>query len=92
MHEFRVFCLSIPDDAWQNTEGDGTRLLATLIINGTYHHLEAIGVTEGDNEQRAINPIFDDALTALYAVGGDGAFETTIIADMAYVIAVTPFQ
>lgn len=91
MHESRVFALWIPDDAWQDTEGDGTRLLATLVINGTSHHLEAIRVTEGDSEQRATNPIFDDALTALYAFGGDGAFETTGIGDAAYVIAVTPF-
>ena len=92
MQESRVFDLSIPDHAWQDTEGDGTRLLATLVINGTYHHLEAIGVTERDSEQRAINPMFEDALTALYAFGGDGAFETTVAGDVAYVIAVTPFQ
>jgi hypothetical protein len=92
MQESRVFALSIPDDAWQDTEGDGTRLLATLVINGTYHHLEAIRVTEGDSEQRAINPVFEEVRSALYAFGGDGAFETTGIGDVAYVIAVTPFQ
>ena len=92
MEESRVFDLWIPDNGWQDTEGDGTRLLATLVINGTYHHLEAIRVPEGDSEQRATNPIFEDALTALYAFGGDGAFETTGIGDVAYVIAVTPFQ
>jgi hypothetical protein len=82
----------IPDEAWQDAEGDGSRLLAILTINGTFHHLEAIRVIEQDGEQRAWNEEFEEALTALDAFGGDGAFETTTIRDIEYVIVVTPFQ
>ena len=87
-----TFTLTIPDDAWWDTVGDGSRLLAILIINGTFHHLDAIRVTERAGEQRAWNDASDDALDALYQFGGEGAFETTTIRGGEYVIAVTPFQ
>ena len=87
-----TFTLTIPDDEWWDTEGDGSRLLAVLNINGTLHHLEAIRVIDRDGEQRAWNDSFDEALDALYQFGGEGAFETTEIGDAVYIIAVTPFQ
>jgi hypothetical protein len=87
-----TFTLTIPDDAWWDAEGDGSRLLAILDINGTLHHLEALCVIEHDGEQRARNEAFEEALSALYQFGGSDPFETTQIGDANYVIAVTPFQ
>ena len=63
-----------------------------LNINGTLHHLEAIGVIDDEGEQHARNDAFAEALSALYQFGGDGVFDTTVIRNADYIIAVTPFQ
>ena len=88
-----VRALEITDDAWMNGGVDDDHLTAILVINGTFHHLEAIRVIEEDDgHQRAASAGFDDSLDALYALGGDGPFDTVTIRGASYILAVIPFQ
>ena len=50
----RVRDLSIPDDDWMNGGDNADHLTTILVINGTFHHLEAIRViTSGTKIPRA---------------------------------------
>ena len=83
--------LKIPREAWVG--GDAAdRLTATLIINGTSHHIEAIRIAWDDGCQRAHNPELEASLDAMCAIAFDGPFETVRIDDTEYVINITPFQ
>jgi hypothetical protein len=42
----RVRDITIPDDDWTNGGADPNHLTTILVINGTFHHLEAIRVVE----------------------------------------------
>jgi hypothetical protein len=89
----RVRDLMIPDDDWMNGGEDGNHLTSILVINGTFHHLEAIRVIEDeDGGQRAASPDFEDSIDALFTIGGDGPFDTVTIRGETYVLVVIPFQ
>ena len=89
----RVRDLTIPDDDWMNGGNDAHHLTTILVINGTFHHLEAIRVIEDeDGRQHAAAPDFEDSIDAMFTIGGDGPFETVTIRGETYVLVVIPFQ
>ena len=74
-------------------EGEET-YYATLNINGTFFHVEAIAVDEDEESgQFAIQDPHGRLEDAMH-VDGDGAFETTEIEGLPYryVIVITPFK
>jgi hypothetical protein len=89
----RVRDLMIPDDDWMNGGEDCNHLTTILVINGTFHHLEAIRIIEDeDGGQHAASPDFEDTVDALFTIGGDGPFDTVTIRGETYVLVVIPFQ
>jgi hypothetical protein len=93
MTERAIRSLTIDDEDWMNGGDDDDHLTAILVVNGTFHHLEAIRVTEDENGiQIAASPAFADALDAMYQIGGDGPFDTVTIRGATYVLVVIPFQ
>ena len=89
----RVRALTIPDDDWMNGGADTNHLTTILVINGTFHHLEAIRVIEDeDGRQQAASAAFEDTVDALFTIGGDGPFDTVTIRGDTYVLVVIPFQ
>jgi hypothetical protein len=92
MSERPILALSIPDDAWME-DRKGDRLLAILVLNGTFHHLEAIRVIDDDDGiQQAASEDLAATLNAMYAIGGEGPFDTVTMRGSEYVLVVTPFQ
>lgn len=92
MSERPVLALSVPDNAWME-DRNGDRLLAILVLNGTFHHLEAIRVIEDDDGiQQAASEDLVETFDAMYAIGGEGPFDTVTIRGGDYVLVVTPFQ
>lgn len=92
MSDRQVVVLTIPDDAWME-DREHHRLLAILVINGTFHHLEAIRVVEDDDGvQQAASEDLAETFEAMYQIGGEGAFDTVTIRGAEYVLVVTPFQ
>jgi hypothetical protein len=88
-----VRVLDITDDAWMNGGVDDDHLTAMLVINGTFHHLEAIRVIEDDDgRQRAALPEFEEIVDAMFQIGGDGPFDTVSVKGDSYVLVVIPFQ
>ena len=89
----RVRDLRISDEDWLNGGDDADHLSTILVINGTFHHLEAIRVTEDEEgRQLAASTDFEDTIDALYTIGGDGPFDTVTIRGGTYVLVVVPFQ
>ena len=89
----RIRELTIADDDWMNGGDDADHLTTILVINGRFHHLEAIRVIEDeDGQQRAASPDFEDSLDAMFTIGGDGPFDTVTIRGESYVLVVIPFQ
>lgn len=89
----RIRDLTIPDDGWMNSGEDANHLTAILVINGTFHHLDAIRVTEDDEgHQRASADEFEDTVDATYRIGGDGPFDTVSVNGSSYVLVLIPFQ
>jgi hypothetical protein len=89
----RVRALTIPDDDWMNGGADTNHLTTILVINGAFHHLEAIRVIEDeDGRQCAASADFEDSIDALFTIGGDGPFDTVTIRGETYVLVVIPFQ
>ncbi len=89
----RVRDLTIPDDDWMNGGDNADHLTTILVINGTFHHLEAIRVIEDeDGRQHAASPEFEDTVDAMFQIGGDGPFDTVSIKGDSYVLVVIPFQ
>jgi hypothetical protein len=92
MSDLPVVVLTIPDTAWRE-DLNGDRLLAILVINGTFHHLEAIRVIEDDDGiQQAASEELVETFEAMYAIGGEGPFDTVTMRGDEYVLVVTPFQ
>lgn len=92
MSERPVLALSVPDDAWME-DRNGDRLLAILVLNGTFHHLEAIRVIEDDDGiQQAASDDLAETFDAMYAIGAEGPFDTVTMRGGEYVLVVTPFQ
>ncbi len=89
----RIRDLVIPEDDWMNGGDDNNHLTTILVINGTFHHLEAIRVIEDeDGRQHAASPDFEDSIDAMFTIGGDGPFDTVTIRGATYVLVVIPFQ
>jgi molybdopterin biosynthesis enzyme MoaB len=89
----RVRALTISDADWMNSGADTNHLTTILVINGTFHHLEAIRVIEEeDRRQHAASADFEDSIDALFTIGGDGPFDTVTIHGDTYVLVVIPFQ
>jgi hypothetical protein len=92
MNDRRVVVLTIPEDAWME-DRNGDRLLAILVINGTFYHLEAIRVVDDDDGiQKAASEDLAETFEAMFQIGGEGAFDTVTIRGVEYVLIVTPFQ
>lgn len=91
--DLHVRAISFADNDWLDAEGDGSHLTAILVINGTFHHLDAIRVT--DDEDGVQKPSADhlaSTLDGMYAIGADGPFDTVVIRGETYVLVATPFQ
>jgi len=89
----RVHDLTIPDDDWMNGGDNADHLTTILVINGTFHHLEAIRVIEDeDGRQHAASPEFEEIVDGMFLIGGDGPFDTVSIKGDSYVLVVIPFQ
>ncbi len=89
----RIHELTISDDDWMNGGEDSNRLTTILVLNGTFHHLEAIRVIEDeDGRQHAASPDFGDSIDGMFLIGGDGPFDTVTIHGLEYVLALIPFQ
>lgn len=89
----RIRDLTIPDDAWMNGGDNADHLTTILVINGTFHHLEAIRIIEDeDGRQHAASPEFEETVDAMFQIGGDGPFDTVSIKADSYVLVVIPFQ
>jgi hypothetical protein len=89
----RVRDLTISDDDWMNGGADANHLTTILVINGTFHHLEAIRVVEDeDGRQHAASPDFEEAVDGMFLIGGDGPFDTVSIREESYILVVIPFQ
>lgn len=85
--------LAIDDAAWIRTGDDDDHLTAVIVLNGAYHHLDAIRVIENDDGiQVAASPACEDTLDALFTLGGDGPFDTVTLRGGTYVLVVLPFQ
>ena len=85
--------LTIPDTAWQFAEGDDSRLICVISINGTSMHLEAIRVRSRGRPriQQAVNARHHADFDLLCQFGSEGPFETTEISGKHYVLIATPF-
>lgn len=92
MSDRRVVVLTVPEDAW--IEGrNRDHLVAILVINGTFHHLEAVRVVENDDGiQKPASEDLTDTFDAMYQIGAEGPFDTVTIRGAEYVLVVTPIQ
>jgi hypothetical protein len=85
--------LTIDDDAWMRTGNDDDHLTAVLVLNGVFHHLDAIRVIENDDGiQVAASSACEGTLDALFTLGGEGPFDTVTLRGGTYVLVVIPFQ
>jgi len=90
--------IHIPEEAWEPTGKSGgededprARLLATLIINGVSHHLEAFAVTVVNGIQEP-HPRFEHEYEGMCQMSQpDGQYNTVTIAGREYVIGMSPF-
>ncbi len=93
MNERCVRAITLADDDWMRTEENNDHLTAILVVNGTFHHLEAIRVIDDeDGMQRVAAPDLEPTFDAMYEIGGEGPFDTVTIRGETYVLVVTPFQ
>lgn len=93
MNERHVRSITLADDDWMPAGDNGNHLTAILVINGTFHHLDAIRVYEDDaGQQRAEAPQLEAAIDGMYQIGADGPFDTVSIRGESYLLVVVPFQ
>lgn len=93
MNERNIHAITLADDDWIRVDDDGNRLTAVLVVNGRFHHLDAIRVVDDDEGiQIAASPELQEMLDAMFVIGADGPFDTVRIRDAEYVLVVTPFQ
>jgi hypothetical protein len=93
-HE-KIISIDVPDNYWKPTgqEEDPTaRLLTTVFVNGTPHHLEAYAVKDGiDYVQAVIDRAFESNYEGMcMASEPNGRYETTEIMGRDYVLMMTP--
>jgi hypothetical protein len=88
-----IITIIIPPGMWTGADGDASRLICVVSINGTLMHLEAICVryVEERCELRPVNPEHDSDFDHLCSFGSEGRFETTDISGKRYVLVATPF-
>lgn len=74
-----IITIIIPPGMWIDAEGDASRLICVISINGTLLHLEAIRVRHDEQrrELRPVNPEHDADFDHLCSYGSEGRFETT---------------
>jgi hypothetical protein len=94
MNGSSTFTLTIPDDAWRDAgEDENNHLTMNLVINGKFHHLDAIRIVEdAGGRQHAASPDIQDIFDALFMIGGGDPFTTLTIRDGTYIVLVVPFQ
>jgi hypothetical protein len=81
--------VEVPNELWQDVDGDGSRLLATLIVNNVPLHLEAV-VVRRDGE--LFGWLSSPELDAAYADSGvDGGWQTVRIGERDYVLHAVPY-
>ena len=101
-----IVSITIPEDQWEliGFDDDGnenaSRLLATIKINGTQFHLEAVEVREGERrssvdvdapEQEYVDA--PDWIQEAIAASADGEpVQTITIKGREYVLIATPYQ
>ena len=89
----RVRYLTVSDEDWMNGGDNADHLTTILVINGTFHHLEAIRIIDDeDGRQHAASPEFEEIVDGMFLIGGDGPFNTVSIKGESYVLVVIPFQ
>ena len=88
-----IITIIIPPGMWTDTDGDASRLICVISINGTLMHLEAIRVryVGRSRELRPISSNHDADFEHLCRYGSEGQFETTDINEKKYVLVATPF-
>ena len=80
--------LDVPDECRQDVDGDGSRLLATVVVNDVPLHLEAVAVR---NDGELFGWVGSAELDAAYvAAGVDGGWETARIHQRDYVLHAAP--
>ena len=93
MSEKHVRAITLADDDWMRAGENDDHLTAILVINGTFHHLEALRVNDDeDGVQRVAASDLEPTFDAMYEIGGEGPFDTVTICGGTYVLVVTPFQ
>jgi len=95
-----VNSFDIPEEAWEDLDSrpdceedhaQGSRLFATVVINGLRFHCEAIEVADHDGLQQASHDEWDGILSAYaHACGADGHFNTLTIRGREYAVFITP--
>jgi hypothetical protein len=91
----RAVTVALPEDAWENTgpeEDPSARLLASLVLYGCYHHLEAYAVKPDEDTQCAAHESFSSNVDGMYAVGEpDKPFQSVDIKGREYILTMTPY-
>lgn len=93
VEEFRrSVSVEIPDAAWREVdEDDRSLLVASITISGTFFHLDAFEVEEGD-DQELVNDEREERFSSwLMAASPDGQFETVTIKGRHYVVFASPY-
>jgi hypothetical protein len=88
-----IITIIIPPGMWTDADGDASRLICVISINGTLMHLEAIHVRHvgQGRELRPVSSKHDADFEHLCSYGSEGRFETTDINGKRYVLVATPF-
>ena len=86
--------LTIADSDWMDAgEDENNHLTMNLVINGKFHHLDAIRIVEdAGGRQHAASPDIRDIFDAMFMLGGGDPFTTMPIRDGTYIVLVVPFQ
>jgi len=91
-----MFPLLEARELWQPIGGESgdqpTRLLATILVHGTPHHLEAIEVEEVDGEQRPLDTELDADWLDRVMAADPMIPATTEIEGRTYVVFMLPFE
>ncbi len=83
--------VDVAPSSWTDTEGDASRLITTVLVNGCNLHLEAFVVERIGGAQTSLTR--DDDLAAIHAaVGAQGPWETCCIDGRDYVLIASPYS
>lgn len=87
--------ISIPDGEFEDNSypgNEGSRLIATVRVNGVLFHVDAIEAEIRDDLFVAKDPMWEDEMDALYAaVHADGWMHTVTIKGREYALVISPF-